>query len=98
MTVKQIRDELKEVRYYYARKDVFDKALQEIDNTSIVQLVKKYNEAVCCAPPKLFDIYVSLYVNHLTQEALSKELDYSPDYVHKLNDKLIKYLQEKLVV
>lgn len=97
MTSKQIRSELKEVRYYYARKDVFDKAFKEIDNNVITELVKKYNEAVCTAPPKLFDIYVSLYVNNNTQESLSEQLDYSPDYVHKLNDKLIKFLQEKLV-
>lgn len=96
MTSKQIRSELKEVRYYYARKDVFDKAFKEIDNNVITELVKKYNEAVCTAPPKLFDIYVSLYVNNNTQESLSEQLDYSPDYVHKLNDKLIKFLQEKL--
>lgn len=95
MNAKQIRNELKEIRYYYQRKDVFDKAFEEIDNTAIMSLVKKYNEAICSAPPKLFDVYVSLYINHLTQEVLSEQLDYSPDYVHKLNDKLIKFLQDK---
>lgn len=96
MTIPEIRKELKEVRYYYSRKPIFDRAMREVSNQSILELVKKYNSAVSTAPPKLYDIYISLYVNNNTQEALSEELDYSPDYVHKLNNKLVKFLQEQL--
>ena len=33
---------------------------------------------------------------NLTQEQLSEELNYSPDYVRKLNKDLLKFLQNKL--
>lgn len=95
MTLDAIRKDLKSVRYYYARRAVFDKALREVGNKSIMDLVKKYNDAVNTAPPKVYDIYISLYVNHRTQEELSEELDYSPDYVRKLNKELLKFLQNK---
>lgn len=95
MNLDEIRKELKEVRYYYARRAVFDKALREVGNKSIMDLVNKYNNAVNTAPPKIYDIYISLYVNYYTQEKLSEELNYSPDYVRKLNKELLKFLQEK---
>lgn len=63
MTLDAIRKELKEVRYYYARRAIFDKALREVGNKNIMDLVKKYNDAVSTASPKLYDIYISLYVN-----------------------------------
>lgn len=95
MNLDDIRKELKEVRYYYARRAVFDKALREVGNKSIMDLVNKYNNAVNTAPPKIYDIYISLYVNYNTQEKLSEELNYSPDYVRKLNKELLKFLQKK---
>lgn len=64
MTLDAIRKELKEVRYYYARRAIFDKALREVGNKNIMDLVKKYNDAVSTASPKLYDIYISLYVNY----------------------------------
>ena len=74
MTLDAIRKELKEVRYYYARRAIFDKALREVGNKNIMDLVKKYNDAVSTASPKLYDIYISLYVNYHTQEQLSVEI------------------------
>ena len=96
MTLDAIRKELKEVRYYYARRAIFDKALREVGNKNIMDFVKKYNDAVSTASPKLYDIYISLYVNYHTQEQLSEELNYSPDYVRKRNKDLLKFLQNKL--
>ena len=95
MTLDAIRKDLKSVRYYYGRRAVFDKALREVGNKSIMDLVKKYNDAVNTAPPKIYDIYISLYINNRTQEELSEELDYSPDYIRKLNKELLKFLQNQ---
>lgn len=95
MTLDAIRKDLRSVRYYYARRAVFDKALREVGNKSIMDLVNRYNDAVSTAPPKIYDIYISLYVNYQTQAQLSEELDYSPDYVRKLNKKLIIFLQKR---
>ena len=96
MTLDAIRKELKEVRYYYGRRAIFDKALREVGNKNMMDLVKKDNDAVRTARPKHYDIYISLYVNYHTQEQLSEELNYSPDYVRKLNKDLLKFLQNKL--
>lgn len=96
MTIQQIKQDLKDIQYYYARKNVFDKASIEVGNSTIHELINKYHSAVCSAPPKLYDVYVSLYVNNSTQENLSIALDYSPDYIHKLNDKLCRFFLQQL--
>jgi len=96
MTIQQIKKDLKDIQYYYVRKNVFDKASTEVGNPAILELINKYNSAVCSAPPKLYDVYVSLYVNNSTQENLSIALDYSPDYIHKLNDKLCRFFMQHL--
>lgn len=98
MTMQQIKNDLKDIQYYYARKNVFDKASTEVGNSTILELINKYHAAICSAPPKLYDIYVSLYVHNNTQETLSVELNYSPDYVHKLNDRLCKFFLQQLSV
>lgn len=96
MTMQQVRNDLKDIQYYYARKNVFDNASAEVGNSTILELINKYHTAICSAPPKLYDIYVSLYVHNNTQETLSVELNYSPDYVHKLNDRLCKFFLQQL--
>lgn len=48
------------------------------------------------APTRLYDIYVGLYARNLTQEALSVELCYTPEYIQILNKRLLLYLQKTL--
>lgn len=96
LTVSQIRKDLKEIRYYYSRKTSFDGALKIVGSNGILDKVHKYNEAVRYAPPKLYDIYVGLYINGSTQEGFSVELNYTPEYIQMLNKQLILFLQKKL--
>lgn len=96
LTKVEVRNDLKEIRYYYAMKDLFDRSSQTVKPLAIVQKVEKYNTAMQNAPAKLYVLYVSLYVNNNTQSALAAEWQFSADYLKELNNKLIEYLQSTL--
>ena len=97
MTLADIRGDLKDIRYYYARKEMFDEAFKSTGANEIVDRAKIYNEAIQSASPKLYELYVSLYIKNNTQESLSAELSYTPEYVQMLNKKLLKFFEEKLI-
>ena len=63
---------------------------------AVVKTVQKYNAVMCEAPAQLYALYVGLYVNNVSQEALAEELNYSPDYISKQNRKLLRFLQMKI--
>jgi hypothetical protein len=97
MTAELIREELKEIRYYYSRKNMFEEASKEVGAIFVASKIGKYNDAIRFAPPRLYEIYVSLYINNNTFESLADKLGFSYDYIQKLNRKLVKYFQEKIV-
>ena len=96
MTFDEIRKDLKEIRYYYSRKDVFENAENTIGGNCILRKIDKYNDVVKQAPPKLYDIYNGLYVQNYTQEALAFEMGYTSVYIQYLNKKLMQFIQEKM--
>ena len=96
ITLQTIRDDLNEIRYYYSRKDVFDKASDCIGKNVIVDKVRKYNDLICFAEPKLYELYLCLYVNNNTQEGAAEELNYSVDYLVKGKKRLFKFFFDKL--
>ncbi len=95
LSIQQIREELREVRYYYSKQKVFN-AMESagIKNKSKV-LADKYNKAMENAPMKLFDLYISLYVNNNTQLVVAEDLGYVVEYVRQLNRQLYIYLQSE---
>lgn len=95
LTLNQIRNDLKDIRYYYSRKELFDKSFEDTGKNHILETVQKYHNAVLSAPIKLYDLYTSLYINNNTQEVLAEDLCFTPEYVQKLNKKLLKFLQDK---
>lgn len=96
MTTTQVREDLKDIRYFYIRKDMFEKPNFVVGKNKITETVEKYNKVICYASPKLYDIYVSLYIENNTQETLSDKLGYSLVYISKLNTQLIKFFQKQL--
>ena len=96
MTFDEIREDLKDIRYYYSRKDAFEDAENTIGTNAVLQKVNRYNAIVQLAPPKLYDIYNGLYVQNYTQEALAFEIGYTSVYIQYLNKKLLFFLQEKM--
>lgn len=96
LTLKKIREDLREVRYYYSRQDLFEDAFKKIVSNAVLEKVERYNEAVKTAPPRLYDLYLNLYVKNYTQEGLSIEQNYTPEYIQMLNKKLLLFLQSKI--
>lgn len=96
LSFEKIRADLKEVRYYYERKEIFDSAIGGIGLNAVLEKVKRYNQAVQSAPPRLYDLYISLYIKNFTQEGLSIELGYTPEHIRRLNKKLLLFLQTQL--
>ena len=96
LTLKTIRNDLKDIRYYYSRKEIFDKAEFSVGKNIMLNKIKIYNKVICSAPPRLYDLYVSLYLHNHTQESLSERLGYTFEYVSRLNTQLIKFLQENI--
>ena len=95
MTLTKIRDDLKDIKYYYSRKKVFDEASQATGRNDIMEKVETYNSIIRAASPKLYDLYASLYIRNHTQESLSDELGFTPEYIQMLNKKLLKFIQKQ---
>lgn len=92
ITQEKIKSELKDIRFYYSKKTMFEAAFKETKGNNISELVDKYNEAMKNAPTKLYGIYICLYVHGGTQESIANEMSYTPFYIYKLNNKLIEFL------
>lgn len=75
LPLSKIRADLKEIRYYYERKEVFDHAIGGGCFNDVLNKVRRYSHAVQSAPPRLYDLYILLYVKCLTQEAAGEELE-----------------------
>lgn len=96
MQYTDIRNDLKDIRYYFSRKEVFEMAEQSVGCNSIREKIKKYNNLICEAPPRLYDLYVSLYLENNTQESLSEKLGYSIEHICRLNIQLVKFFQKRM--
>ena len=95
MTIReQIKSELIEVRYYYARAEIFERAFDSIGKCGILEKVAKYNEAICKAPIMIFEIYDMLFVHYRTHEEAAEILGYSPNYIYKACVKLYDYFEK----
>lgn len=46
LSLEKIRADLKEVRYYYERKEMFDSAIGGIGLNAVLEKVKRYKQAV----------------------------------------------------
>ena len=96
LSLFQIRNDLKDIRYYVSRKKVFDDNSNFVGVNNITEKLKIYNDAVCSASPRLYDLYVSLYLNNQTQESLSALMGYSFQTISRLNVQLLNHFYKKL--
>lgn len=97
VTLKNIRDDLKKIKYYYARKEMFDKAFESTGNNEVINIVSKYNDIIKSATPKLYELYVYLYLQNMTQEDVADKLCYTTEYIQMLNKQLLLFIQTKLI-
>ena len=96
MTKEEIRKELRDIRFYFSKKQTFDKAAVIIGEHIIVSKMMKYHEIIRSAPPKLYDLYYSLYLDNNTIESLADKYCFSSNYIRNLNKMLVDYFFEKL--
>ncbi len=96
ITIEVIRKELEDIRYYYARRDAFDKAFDSVGKNEILETVNRYNQAICTASPKLFEIYVALYIECCTYEAAAEDLGFSVSYIYKTNKRIVDFFYTAL--
>ena len=92
MTMKQIQTDLQEIRYYYAHKDIFDKACDSVVKNAIVEKVGRYNTVIRGASPQLYALYVALYTENNTQLVVADDWNVSEGHFKNLNRKLRDYL------
>lgn len=71
-TLRQVHSDLKEIRYYYAKRDMFESASKCIIESGIVEKVSRYNRAMANAPPRLYEVYYCLYGHVLRRRNLQK--------------------------
>lgn len=90
---ERVRRDLKDIRYYYARKAILDSVKGDIGINKVRNMVDRYNQIILNAPLYLFDLYVCLYIKGYTQDKMAVELNVSSQYVQSQNKKLIAFLQ-----
>jgi hypothetical protein len=93
LTLTQIKEQLNAIRYYYANEENINNIALKVGENGLREIVDKYNTAILSAPIRLYDVYAKLYVYGNTQEGLANMLNYSPQYIHKLNKQLLLYFQ-----
>ena len=93
ISTERVRRDLKDIRYYYARKAILDSVKGDVGINKVRSMVDRYNKIILNAPLYLFDLYVCLYVKGYTQDKLAVELNVSSQYVHSQNKKLVEFLQ-----
>ncbi|MDE6549974.1 MAG: hypothetical protein K2M44_00505 [Clostridia bacterium] len=96
ITMQQIRQDLKEIRYYYSQRKELDAAALIIGENAVVKKAKRYNLAIDRAPLILYRLYYGLYVMNNSQSALAYDWDKCVDYIKQLNGRLCDYLADNL--
>ena len=80
LALAEIREDLKDIRYYYAHKDVFDSACRANVRSAVIQKAERYNRIM----------------QNNTQAAFAYDRNYSVNYIKDLNNKLCLFLQREI--
>lgn len=97
ISAENVKKDLREIRYYYSRKEALDEASNSIGCLPVKKVIEKYNCVIRQAPLRLYDLYSCLYLRGETQEAISIELGYTIQYIRKLMNELFIYLQKNVM-
>ncbi len=91
VTMKQVREDLREIRYYYSKQKEFEAAKCVVES-AVFEKVNRYNQAIRTAPPRLYDLYISVYTQNNTLYALTYEWDFCYEYIKQIHKQLCEYL------
>ena len=96
ISLKEVKEDLKDIRYFYLRKKVFVSNVRNTGITSIQRKAERYNATITEAPAQMYDLYIGLYVDGKTQSCFASDIGYSEKYIQKQNKQLLLYLQKNL--
>lgn len=91
MTIQDVREDLKLIRYYYQRKAEFERMKNVVVSPVVTELVDKYLTAVSRADIQLYYLFFQLYVECYTQEALAVKEGRSLMCIRKQHKKLCEF-------
>ena len=94
-TIDKVREELNDIRHYYANIKDFERVSTEIGRPSALEMVERYNRHIKNAPIKLFNLYVCLYMDNNSQETVSIDWNCSVGHIKVLNKKLYEFFVEE---
>lgn len=95
-SIEQVKSDLREIRYYYSRKEQLEDASHSIGSLPIKRILENYNCAIRKAPLRLYDLYACLYIRGQTQETIALDLGYTPQYIRKLINELFIFFRNNL--
>ena len=61
-SIEQVKADLREIRYYYSRKEQLDDASHSIGPLPIKRILENYNCAIRKAPLRLYDLYAKQFI------------------------------------
>ena len=88
----EVREDLNNIRYYYAHRKEMDEGYLVTGEHEIMQTVRAYNDAMRKAPLLLYDVYVRMYIRNGKAMMVAVEMNYSDEYIRKLKRAMIAYL------
>ena len=96
ISLEQIREDLRDIRYYYAHKEIFDKNAAGVGVSIAKKKAEKYNAVIIFASPRFYDLYVGLYVDGLAPAVYGMKYGYATNYIYKVNNDLQIFFQKNL--
>lgn len=96
LTLQEIRNDLKDIRYYYGMKEMFDKSAYTIKPLAIIEKVNRYNRAMENAPARMLALYLALYVYNNSQVVVADDWQLTKEHIRNQNRKLLEFLQKSL--
>lgn len=97
MTLEQVRKDLIEIRDYYSMEEYIKKTSCVVVPEGILKKVDLYNKAMSNCPTKLFMVFVALYVQNNSQQAVADDWGFCREHVRRLNKKLCEFLVKALI-
>ncbi len=96
ISLDKIREDLRDIRYYYAHKEVFDENAVQVGESYVKRKVDKYNALIVFAPPRLYDLYIGLYVSGYVPATYAMKNGYATNYIYKINNELQNFFQKNI--
>lgn len=91
-----LKKALKDVKYYYSRKDFFENSFKTMGVCKIKYVAEYLKKIVITAPIKLNEMYYCIYVENNTYESIAFKMGYTYNYILKLNKRLLDYLLKEI--